>query len=96
LPSNLDEDDGPSADELDAVEGALKSLGLLESGLDESFDPQAVADALQKLRADYDLPLIDTAGLPAGAQILALYDEDLLYALTDPMSFRSASELSEK
>jgi len=83
VPTTPEEADKFDPSELQAVKSTLEKLELLEPNPEESGNLADLIRALVKFRADEGFPILDVANLLPPQQLRALYDEDVLYALTD-------------
>lgn len=70
--------------ELSALQGGIEASLGRETSPEESFSIKEVIESLLQFRETMGLPGVSVTGLPDAAQIRALYDDDLLYTLTDP------------
>ncbi|MDB5541717.1 MAG: hypothetical protein JWQ89_3444 [Devosia sp.] len=83
VPITPEEADRLDQQELQAIKATLEKLRILEPNPEESGSLVDFIRALVTFRAKEELPEVELAGLPVPAQLKALYDEDVLYALTD-------------
>jgi putative chitinase len=83
-PSPNESDDAADVEELAAVQDRLKELGVLTMGPQEADSPSKTIDALQQVREERGLTQKNVSGVSPRLGIATLYDEDMLYALTDP------------
>lgn len=83
------ESDAADVEELAAVQDRLKELGVLTTGPQETDSPGKTVDALQQVREERGLTQKNVSGVDPRLGIATLYDEDMLYALTDPDDRRS-------
>lgn len=75
--------------ELSAVKEGLQDLGLLSVGPDEADSASQTVEALQRLREELALPQKNLTGVSSKIALLILYDEDVLYALTNPDNWKT-------
>ena len=84
-PSQITEAGGPDAAEIAAAQSLLNDFVPTEtSAPTESGDPGRFIESLQEFRKEVELPTVNTEGMPVPLKVKLLYDEDMLYALTDP------------
>lgn len=85
-PSQITEAGGPDAAEIAAAQALLNDF--VPSGTSaptESGDPGRFIESLQEFRKQTELPTVNTEGMPVPLKVKLLYDEDMLYTLTDPV-----------
>lgn len=83
VPTSPEEADKIDPVELQAIKATLEKLALLRPNPEESGSLTDLIKALTQFRADEGLPIIDVSKLLPPQQLKALYDEDVLYVLTD-------------
>lgn len=85
-PAVISESAGPDAAEIAAAQSLLNDfLGVAPSAPTEAGDPGLFVESLQEFRKEAELPEVTTEGMPLPLKVKLLYDEDMLYALTDPV-----------
>lgn len=83
-PVGPDESDAADNEELAAMQARLQELGYLKSGPEEADSPAATITAMQEVREERGLTLKDVSGVNPRLGQAVLFDEDMLYTLTDP------------
>jgi putative chitinase len=85
-PSQISEAGGPDGAEIAAAQALLNDFVQAETSVPtEAGDPGRFIESLQEFRKAAELPTVNTEGMPVPLKVKLLYDEDMLYALTDPV-----------
>lgn len=85
-PAVVSEAGGPDAAEIAAAQSLLDDyVKVGTTGPAESGDVGRFIESMQEFRKEAELPDVGTEGMPPPLKVKLLYDEDMLYTLTDPV-----------